>query len=388
MATDAMSDKFRTYLETCSEGMASQIMSTLQQVAARRPVPNAAPGMAATSSAVAKPEKKQRKKAKSEPVAVGPKRPLNSWMAYRKFYNRLLASYTQKSISKCLTILWRADLFEGKWSILAKAYSIVRGCREKKDAPLDEFFAICAPLIGVIPPEEYLQRMGWQLSPPQDGDQDKMPQIIRLFTPSLDTFPEKFTTTTLSADDLVNHCYAMGYGKASNNDSQNASTHGSLTMVSKPTATTTNDKDETTHMSPFAQTDTILAFNAATHGSSTGGGLQQAAFGGFAISPPSSVNNADPSPLSVASAAGQATLEQAASVLEQSGVEFPYNGLFDPAVLPSQFNISFNPAAPNTAVEDDGRWDAFDPSMSMAQNEMSDPLEEMLNWDFINEDMQ
>ncbi|KAF7194156.1 hypothetical protein HII31_04512 [Pseudocercospora fuligena] len=65
-------------------------------------------------------------------------------MAYREFYNRLLASYTQKSISKCLTILWHAGLFEGRRSILAKAYSIVCGCRETKDAPLDEFFAFCA----------------------------------------------------------------------------------------------------------------------------------------------------------------------------------------------------------------------------------------------------
>ncbi|KXS96315.1 hypothetical protein AC578_9380 [Pseudocercospora eumusae] len=74
----------------------------------------------------------------------GPKLPLNSWLAYREFYNRLLASYTQKSISKRLTILWHADLFEGKWLILVKAYSIAHGCREKKDAPLDEFFAFCA----------------------------------------------------------------------------------------------------------------------------------------------------------------------------------------------------------------------------------------------------
>ncbi|KXT03180.1 hypothetical protein AC578_4834 [Pseudocercospora eumusae] len=36
--------------------------------------------------------------------------------------------------------------------------------------------------------------------------------------------------------------------------------------------------------------------------------------------------------------------ELVASVLEQSGVEFPYNSLFDPAVLPNQFDISFNPA--------------------------------------------
>ena len=38
--------------------------------------------------------------------------------------------------------------------------------------------------------------------------------------------------------------------------------------------------------------------------------------------------------------------------------------------LTTPFEHKFNPAAPNTAVEDDGRWDAFDPSMSMAQNEM------------------
>ena len=60
---------------------------------------------------------------------------------------------------------------DGEAALLAKAYSIVRGCGEKKDAPLDDFFAICAPLIGIIPPESYLQAMGWQLSPPQDGDQ-------------------------------------------------------------------------------------------------------------------------------------------------------------------------------------------------------------------------
>ncbi|KXT15388.1 hypothetical protein AC579_2220 [Pseudocercospora musae] len=71
MATDAMLDKFRTYLETCSEGitrhgchhfdfserMAGQIMSTLQQVG---------------QSAGAKLERRQRKKAKSDLVTPRP----------------------------------------------------------------------------------------------------------------------------------------------------------------------------------------------------------------------------------------------------------------------------------------------------------------------------
>ena len=69
--------------------------------------------------------------------------------------------------------------------MLAKAYSIVRGNREKEDAPLDAFFELCAPLIGVIPPEEYTQRMGWELTPAKADDIEKMPQLTRLFIPDV-----------------------------------------------------------------------------------------------------------------------------------------------------------------------------------------------------------
>nr|ABG45907.1 putative alpha1 mating-type protein [Fulvia fulva] len=386
MDTNTMADDFRTFLEGCDEAMASQIIGVLQQ-AGRHIVSSTASGMTARRSAVAKTEKEQRKKTKSDPLALGPKRPLNSWMAFRSFYNAMLRGHTQKAISKALTILWRADPFEAKWAVLAKAYSVLRGCREKKDAPLDTFFVFCAPLIGVIPPEEYLQCMGWQMGPPLEGDLEKTPQLIRLFTPNLDTFPEKYTMTTLSVDDLVNHCYTLGYVVASNDGSPSASTHGSLTMVSKPTAITTNDMDETTHMTSFAQTNTTLAFTADTPSSSTNEGFQHGLFGQLADSPSSPTNNANPSPLEAAPASGQTALERATSGL--AGVEYPYNDLFDPT---SQFEVSFNPAAPNTAVEDDGRWDAFDPNTLMAQNEegeMSFTPDEMLNvrWeDFINDD--
>ncbi|EME82302.1 uncharacterized protein MYCFIDRAFT_197461 [Pseudocercospora fijiensis CIRAD86] len=78
------------------------------------------------------------------------------------------------------------------------------------------------------------------------------------------------------ADDLVNHCYAMGYSKASNNGSQNASTHAQ-----------TEDSN------------TLSDLRKILH----------RVLGGFVISPFSSINSVDPSPLSVA-AAGQATLER------------------------------------------------------------------------------
>lgn len=54
--------------------------------------------------------------------------------------------------------------------MIAKAYSVVRGSREKEEAPLDEFLSLCAPLIGVIPPNDYQTVMGWQLTPASQDD--------------------------------------------------------------------------------------------------------------------------------------------------------------------------------------------------------------------------
>lgn len=54
--------------------------------------------------------------------------------------------------------------------MLAKAYSVVRGSREKEDAPLDQFLGLCGPFIGVIPPDQYQQVMGWQLTPADKDD--------------------------------------------------------------------------------------------------------------------------------------------------------------------------------------------------------------------------
>ena len=65
--------------------------------------------------------------------------------------------------------------------MLARAYSIVRGSREKEDAPLDQFLDICAPLIGIIPPQEYQAVMGWQLAPPNQDDKVSNPESERGF---------------------------------------------------------------------------------------------------------------------------------------------------------------------------------------------------------------
>ena len=85
---------------------------------------------------------------------------------------------------------------------------MVHGSREKEEAPLDDFFVLCAPRIGVIPPERYQEMMGWQLGRPI-GDDDI--ELTRVFTLNLDNFPDYFTSTTLSVQDLVSHCISMGY---------------------------------------------------------------------------------------------------------------------------------------------------------------------------------
>jgi hypothetical protein len=83
----------------------------------------------------------------------------------------MLSPRTQKVKSKILTVLWKADPFEAKWSILAKSYSILRGDRDKEEVSLDKFLELCAPLIGVIPPEIYLSVMGWELGESHEQDQ-------------------------------------------------------------------------------------------------------------------------------------------------------------------------------------------------------------------------
>lgn len=83
----------------------------------------------------------------------------------------MLSPRTQKVKSKILTVLWKADPFEAKWSILAKSYSILRGDRDKEEVSLDKFLELCAPLIGVIPPHIYLSSMGWELGESHEQDQ-------------------------------------------------------------------------------------------------------------------------------------------------------------------------------------------------------------------------
>jgi hypothetical protein len=63
--------------------------------------------------------------------------------------------------------------------------------------------------------------MDWQLGLARADDEENMPQLTRLFTPAVNTFPENFTTISLSVDDQVKHCHEVGYAMTESNAAPN-----------------------------------------------------------------------------------------------------------------------------------------------------------------------
>ncbi|KAF2146221.1 uncharacterized protein K452DRAFT_194139, partial [Aplosporella prunicola CBS 121167] len=125
------------------------------------------------------------------------KRPLNGWMAFRAYYSPLFTSLQQKQISGFVSTMWQNDPFQAKWAITAKAYSKLRDAFGKDHAPLDRYFKIACPEIGIISPGQYMEMLGWEVSL-SDGER----KISRRFTPDISSFPEELRTTSLSADEL------------------------------------------------------------------------------------------------------------------------------------------------------------------------------------------
>ncbi|OQO00614.1 hypothetical protein B0A48_13104 [Cryoendolithus antarcticus] len=291
------------------------------------------------------------KRGKQEKATGGPKRPLNSWMAFRNYYNPVLAPNTQKARSKVLTEWWKADLFEGKWSMLAKGYSILRGNREKAEVPLQEFFARCAALIGVIPPTQYQRMMGWQLGPPAEHDESKVPTMTRIFVPTLESFPESITTTVLSVDDLVDHCIRTGLVQAPQSEVTSIQ-HGALTMAVQPTVAT-----------PVPQsTGSDYALAMALNNV-----LYPVDQGVTAVQQESTVRPT-----------GEAHLQSATETLDTAS-SFPYAEAFHPA---NEYDLSFDPSSSDNTFDDGGVFDSFNVGGDFAigmQNGMDFNFSDFLN---------
>lgn len=133
-------------------------------------------------------------------------RPLNSWMAFRSHYNHVFQSMQQKDISGFLTLLWQYDPFKAKWTILAKAYSVIRDGVGKNNAPLDKFLAINGPYIGVVATKDYLVTLGWCFN-----NTDGRMELTREHGWDLASLHHDLLVTNLSVEDVIKHSFAAGY---------------------------------------------------------------------------------------------------------------------------------------------------------------------------------
>jgi hypothetical protein len=68
-----------------------------------------------------------------------------------------------KKVSSPLSVLWHADPNKDLWSLMAKAWSIMRDQVGKDKAPLNAFLSLVCEGYGLPSPETYLEDMGWFL---------------------------------------------------------------------------------------------------------------------------------------------------------------------------------------------------------------------------------
>ncbi|RAL10537.1 uncharacterized protein BO97DRAFT_349077 [Aspergillus homomorphus CBS 101889] len=140
----------------------------------------------------------------------GKRRPLNSFIAFRSFYSVIFPEITQKAKSGILRFLWQNDPFKAKWTIIAKAYSIIRDTHEDEHSvSLETFLNLNSGMIGIIQPDRYLDVMGWQLAV------DKYQQYT-MTKVKLPTTTEGQLSTNYSVDDIIKNCYDTGYVSGGN----------------------------------------------------------------------------------------------------------------------------------------------------------------------------
>ena len=96
-------------------------------------------------------------------------------------------------------------MLHSKWAMLAKAYSTIRDTH-KGEVTLEGFLRETVPIIEAIPASEYLATVGYSIRTTGGGE------VILVRTQQGPVrLAENFLTTNLSADDIVQHCYTVGY---------------------------------------------------------------------------------------------------------------------------------------------------------------------------------
>lgn len=80
-----------------------------------------------------------------------------------------LPGFQQKDASGFLTLMWSHEISQSTWTILAKAWSLVRDFQGKENSPLDVFIDINAGLLDIVAPADYLLVSGFAIVFNADG---------------------------------------------------------------------------------------------------------------------------------------------------------------------------------------------------------------------------
>nr|APD26244.1 putative mating type 1-1-1 protein [Thielaviopsis punctulata] len=136
------------------------------------------------------------------------KRPLNGFIAFRTYYQKMFSHLPQKNISTIITQLWKSDPFQSRWMLIGRLYSFIRDTIGKSQTKLSDFLQIAAPVMCTPTPEEYLRKLCWVMSCSDGSDvsffQDRVG--LREYLRSTKT---QFSPT--SEQELLNHCIVRGY---------------------------------------------------------------------------------------------------------------------------------------------------------------------------------
>nr|AOY41712.1 MAT111 [Huntiella omanensis] len=136
------------------------------------------------------------------------KRPLNGFIAFRAYYQRIFTQVPQKSISALITRLWKSDPFQSRWMLMGRVYSFIRDTVGKNTAKLSDFLEVAVPIMGVPVPEAYLAKLCWIYTGNEVGElaffQD--PTGLQRY---LDTINS--TSVPSTEQDLLNYCLVHDY---------------------------------------------------------------------------------------------------------------------------------------------------------------------------------
>jgi hypothetical protein len=117
--------------------------------------------------------------------------------------------WPMKKLSNPMGVMWESDPNKSLWSLMAKAWSMIRDQIGKDKAPLDQFFQIICPYLNIPSPETYLERHGWELIIDEDGS----PSLSRNYAPSSDLCGAGIVNMALSVEDIIMYCQSMGYAQ-------------------------------------------------------------------------------------------------------------------------------------------------------------------------------